>query len=160
MWKMTKSAPFVLLPLLSIGLIIIIAAFIVSPEAKTGDGHSLKIFLFAMGGLYLIGPFALIGILMLSNMREAKKIEYFKENGIQGIAKIISYQTTGTEVNNMPQIEFIFEITSDFLESYQIKYVQLVDLINLGKLHKGLEIPILIDPENQKKILPIWDCFD
>ncbi len=76
-----------------------------------------------------------------------------RENGLRCQARILSVEQTGTYVNELPQIEFLLEITSPYGEIYQLKHKEVVGMLSLGSIQAGAIIPVYIDPNNKKNIL-------
>lgn len=158
MWEIKSTNTVIIIaPLVLIGLIMLIAGFVVSPEAQTDDGHNLKLFLFVMGAIFTGGPVAMIGIMYVSNLRTLSRYKYLTENGYRGRARIIDYSETGTEINNCPLIKFKLEIESDYRSAYIIEKKETMSLIGLSKLHRDMVVEVLIDPDKPKKIMILWD---
>ena len=76
--------------------------------------------------------------------------------GLRGVARIISCQMTGTEINNVPQYNMKLEIKIQNRMPYIINHTQCLSPLVAGKIKDGMEIPVLVDPQNPKKILLEW----
>ncbi len=81
-----------------------------------------------------------------------KKEKYFRENGIPGTAMVLSCRTTGTEFNNLEQIEIELQVDDNRSKPYKIIHREFFDPVNAAKFFTGLRLNILIDPKNRKKI--------
>ncbi|MGC9367225.1 MAG: hypothetical protein ACP5FK_09350 [bacterium] len=158
MWEIKSANTIIIIaPLILIGVIMLIAGFVVSPEAQTDDGHNLKLFLFVMGAIFTGSPVAMIGIMYVSNLRTLNRYKYLNQHGYRGRARIVDFNETGTEINNCPVIKFKLEIESDYKSPYVVDKKETMNLINLSKLHRDMMVDVLIDPDRPKKIMILWD---
>lgn len=125
----------------------------VSPTALTDDGYPLKDFLLYFGIFWIILPIVLlIGATIYIKMQDRREIN-LRENGLRGQARIISTEQTGMYVNELPQVEFLLEITLEDGEIYQLKHKEVVGMLQLGAIPAGAIIPVYVDPNNKKNIL-------
>lgn len=159
MWQFNKGVIFwVYGPFLLIIGILIYMGLTTDPEAMTDDGTmNLRLFFFLMAGLFFLTSMGSLLFFWGSNYLYNNKFKYLSENGRRGVAKLIDYRTTGLTVNDAPQIEMELEIKIAGRMPYNIKHKELINLVDLPKLKKNEEIPVLADPEKDNNILLIWD---
>lgn len=157
MWVVNwKTMGFVLGPFVIIGMIMVIVGLNTNPQARTDDGYSQKWFLILFGSFFILLAPATIAIVRLFMRRQAKRIAYFNAQGLRGVAQLLSCEMTGTEINNVPQYEMILEITVQGKEPYSMKHKECLTPLIAGKICQGMEIPVLVDPKDPKKIMLEW----
>lgn len=127
------------------------------PAALTDDGYNLKSFFYFMGGFFLVFPALIIGTIYFFIRRSRKRREYLITYGQNGKATVLSAQRTELYVNRIPQLLFKLRITTDFGETYDLRYRQLYDGLILGPVPVGKEIPVYIDPKNKQNVLVMWE---
>ena len=148
MWMLTKHWWIFFLVLLSPG-IIMLAIGILNPGARTDDGHSLLMVGAVFTSIMVIieaGVFVYLG-------RQKKRVAYFAQNGVQGSATILKAETTGIELNGMPQIELLLEITLPGQAPYTISNKSYWNLLSLSSLKRGARLTVRVDPKNRKRIM-------
>ena len=96
------------------------------------------------GGMFLLFWKLLIGPAL--NNRKLMKI------GIPGTAIIREVKDTGVTVNDSPQVKLILEVKNSFGQRYETYVRTLVSRINPTRFQPGMEVPIMIDPNNEKNV--------
>jgi len=132
-----------------IGVGMIVAGFLVSPEAETDDGHPLKVFLWIFGGFWLVSDLSLILVLRFMAARRRNALETW----LPATAKVLSVSETGTYINNMPKIKFALEVTSDSNGVYQVEHREVVSMVNIASYAVGSVHQIRVNPGNPRKIM-------
>jgi hypothetical protein len=122
---------------------------IVNPNERTDDNVSLKTF----GIVWILLQFVINGALFGYLNWQKKRAVYFARNGIRATATILSADTTGTTVNDMPQIELRLEIVPPDRMPYTIVDKRCWNPLSLAGLQKGAKLPVLIDPRRPTKIM-------
>jgi len=154
MWQINKGPAIILvIAFLAVGIGMIFYSYQVSPTALTDDGYPLKDFLLYFGAFWIILPIILIIGAMTYIKLQGRRETNLRENGLQGQAKILSVEQTGTYVNNLPQVKFLLEITSPYGEIYQLEHKEVVSMLSLGAIQVGAILPVFIEPNNKKNIL-------
>ncbi|MGQ9465602.1 MAG: hypothetical protein ACUVQ4_07860 [bacterium] len=143
----------VILSFIIIGIFMIITGINTEPLARTGDGLSKKWFFIIFGLSFAIFAIILLIIILLFIHFQKKNLTYLRHYGLRGIARILSCQMTGTEINNVPQYRMQLEIKIQNKIPYTINHTQCLSPLIAGKIQIGMEIPVLVDPQNSKKIL-------
>ena len=126
-----------------LGMAIGIAAVIVSSE---GSGIFIAaIMLTVMGGMFLLFYKIFLGP-MLNNSR-------LQKTGYPGQARILEVRDTGVTINNSPQIKLVVEIKNSLGQKYNTTIKTLVSRINPFAYQPGMEVPVKIDPKNEKNVV-------
>jgi hypothetical protein len=81
------------------------------------------------------------------NARRLQKI------GLSGKAKITAVKDTGVTINNNPQVKLILEVTNSFGQKYEAESRVLVSRLNPIAYVPGIEVPVKIDPQNEKNVV-------
>ncbi len=76
-----------------------------------------------------------------------------QKNGLPGKAKILDVKDTGVTINNNPQVKLILEVKNNFGQVYNAESRVLVSRINPNAYMPGMEIPVKIDPKNEKNVV-------
>jgi len=144
MWKISKLlfAPFLL-----IGIWLIYQGFTASFDPLIAD-YSFQNLYYLMGAGFIILPLLIMAGYKIVNDRETNLIQ----NGIRGQAKILDMNQTGTYINNLPQVKFLLQITTPYMEPYQIEHTKVVNMISLGSIRIGAVLPVYVDPNNSKRV--------
>jgi hypothetical protein len=104
--------------------------------------------------LVTVGPILLFGFLIYT-MIIAPMIKHRRLTriGIPAIARILQVRDTGITVNNQPQVKLIVEVKNSFGQRYEATLRTLVSRINPYVFQPGMEIPVLVDPKDEKQII-------
>jgi hypothetical protein len=139
----------------SIGVIVIIIAVIIFGMAMTFSGLSsiggsvgaliTAVFALVFGGMFLL--FYQLFFKPLQNARRLQKI------GLPGKAKIIAVKDTGITINKSPMVKLEVEVLSSLGRRYNTSLKVLVSRLNSFIYTNGMEVPIKIDPENEKNVI-------
>lgn len=127
----------------------IIAGFLVSPDAKTDDGHSLKYFFWMMGGIYLVTNGAIIAWVKLSNRRR----QHREANWLNGEATILEVGETGTYINNQPRLKFRLLVNSQYHPQSEVVVKKVIPLTALAQYQQGTVIQVKVNPENPEDVM-------
>lgn len=73
--------------------------------------------------------------------------------GIPGTALITEVRDTGVTVNNNPQVKLILEVKNSFGQKYTTICRTLVSRLQPGFFQTGMEVPVKIDPKNEKNVV-------
>ena len=106
----------------------------------------------AIGMLVLFGGmFYLFYRLFFKPMINTARLQ---KTGLRGTAIITEVRDTGVTINNNPQAKLILEVKNSFGQKYTAETRVLVSRLNPGAYVPGMEIPVLIDPKNEKNVVP------
>ncbi len=149
MWVLSKGWWWTWVVLLAPGVVTLVIG-ILDPGARADDDSmSLRTFGIVWIGLQLM----IMGAMLAFMKRQKHQAAYFQENGIPGTATILAADTTGTTVNDMPQIELQLEIEAPGRNRYTITDRRCWNPLSLAMLQKGAKLPVLVDPRRPKKIM-------
>lgn len=106
----------------------------------------------SMGMLLLFGGmFYLFYRIFFKPMINASRLQ---KTGLPGKAKILEVRDTGVTINNSPQVKLVLEVKNSFGQKYNTECRVLVSRINPGAYQPGMELPVKIDPKNEKNVVP------
>jgi hypothetical protein len=149
MWVLNRGWWWTWVILLAPGVVALTIG-ILDPGARTSDDSlSLR----AFGILWIFLQLLIMGAIFFFMNRQKRRAAYFRENGIPGTATILSADTTGTTINDMPQIELQLEIEVPGRNRYTISDRRCWNPLSLAMLQKGAKLPVLVDPLRPKKIM-------
>jgi len=152
MWKLTRSWWVISLMLLAPGVVMLVVGT-VNPGARTDDNMPLRTF----GIFWILLQLAIQAVLFGYLGWQKKRAAFFRENGVRGVATILAADTTGTTVNDMPQIELRLEIAAPDRAPYVITDRRCWNPLSLAGLQKGAKLAVLVDPRHPKKIMFMGD---
>jgi hypothetical protein len=126
-----------------IGLIVGVGAVI-----TTGGPAGVPI---AIGMIVIFGGmFLLFYKLFFGPMINASRL---LKNGIDGKATITQVNDTGVTINNNPQVKLTVDVKNMYGQKYTTTIRTLVSRINPFVFQPGMEVPVKIDPNNEKNVV-------
>jgi len=124
---------------------VLIAVFLV---IKSGGPNSIYI---AIGMIVVFGGMGTFFYKLLWGPRiNAKRLQKI---GVQGKAKIIEVVDTNITINNNPQVKLVLEVTNNIGQVYTTSSKVIIPRLRPGLYKTGMELPIKIDPKNEKNVL-------
>src|SRR5687767_3818957 len=96
------------------------------------------------------GMFWMFFKLLIKPMMLASRLQ---KTGLPGTAKILEVNDTGVTVNNSPQVKLVMEVKNNLGQVYNTTLRTLVSRLNPGMFQPGMEIPVKIDPRNEKNVV-------
>jgi len=133
-----------------IGIIGGIAGILVAIIAVLSVGGTSGIYIAT--GILLIGggmSFLFYKLLFAPMILAAR----LKKTGIKGKALIKEVHDTGVTVNNSPQVKLVVEVKNSFGQRYTATLRTLVSRLQPQLFQPGMTIPVLIDPNDENKII-------
>ena len=104
-----------------------------------------------LGMLLLFGgSFFLIYKLVVGPALNARRL---MKTGLPGRATIKEVRDTGVTINNSPQVKLILEVKNNLGQTYEVSIRTLVSRINPGLYRPGMQVPVKIDPANEKNVV-------
>jgi len=153
MWVLNKGWWGTWVILLAPGVVALVIGILNPGTRTTDDSMMLRTF----GIIWILLQLLIMGTLLAFMNRQKRRAAFFRENGIPGTATILAADTTGTTVNDMPQIELKLEIEAPGRNRYTITDRRCWNPLSLAGLQKGAKLPVLVDPQHPKKILFLDD---
>lgn len=153
MWVLSKRWWVLSLALLVPGVIALIIGLI-SPGFKTDDGMSLWKF----GILWIAIMLVVHAGLFVWFYLQARRARYFAQYGIPATATILKADTTGTTVNDCPEIELQLEVAIPGEAPYPIKHKECFNPLTLAGLQRGAQMNVLVDPRHRNRIMLRYDA--
>ena len=127
-----------------IGLAVGIIAVISTTTGSMGLIIAAAMLLIFGGMFYLFYRLIFKGMINVSRLQKT---------GIPGKATIVEVRDTGITINNNPQAKLILEIKNSFGQRYQAETRVIVSRLNPGAYQPGMEVPVKIDPKNEKNVV-------
>ncbi len=149
MWVLNKGWWWTWGILLAPGVVALVIG-ILDRGARTSDD---ALPLWAFGIVWILLQLLIMGAIFFFMNRQKQRAAYFRENGIPGTATILGAGTTGTTINDMPQIELQLEIEAPGRDRYTITDKRCWNPLSLAGLQKGAKLAVLVDPRSPKKIM-------
>lgn len=133
-----------------IGIIAGIFGLVVGVGAVVATGGSTGIY--TGGGMLLLfgGIFYLLYRLVFKPMINTRRLQ---TTGLSGKARILEVRDTGVTINNNPQVKLVLEVRNNFGQTYTTQCRVLVSRINPAGYRPGMEVPVKIDPKNEKNVV-------
>lgn len=104
-----------------------------------------------VGILLLIAGFCFLFYkLIFGPMLNASRL---RKTGLPGKATVLEVRDTGVTINNNPQIKLVLEVKNNFGQKYTTTCRVLVSRINPWAYKPGMELPVKIDPKNEKNVI-------
>lgn len=132
------------------GIVGILVAIISVASVGGSSGMYIAIGVACFGG----GMFFLFYKLLFAPMILAAKL---KKTGIPGKALIKEVQDTGVTVNNSPQVKLVLDVKNSFGQVYTTTLRTLVSRLQPQLFQPGMTVPVLIDPNDEKKLIIDYD---
>lgn len=133
-----------------IGIVGGITGLLVAVGVTVMTGGSSGIYI-SLGMLALFGGiFYLLYRLIFKPMINASRLQKI---GLPGKARILEVRDTGVTINNNPQVKLILEVRNNLGQVYNAECRVLVSRINPWAYQPGMEVPVKIDPRNEKNVV-------
>jgi len=126
-----------------VGLAVGIAAVIATADAT---GY------YVSGGILLliVGMGFLFYKIFFGPMLNAARL---RKTGLPGKARILEVRETGVTINNRPQMKLILEVKNNLGQTYTTHCRVLLSFANPWAYQPGMELPVKIDPKNEKNVV-------
>lgn len=135
--KINRGILIAFISAIVVGVLLVIAAFIVNP---------------LIGGI--IGIIEFVALLLTYRTHIKPTVEYstLLKNGIKATATIRSIKETGTWINNAPVLKIELTVKVPGKTEYITEIETAISYFDATKYTTGSQIPILVDPNNLNKI--------
>jgi hypothetical protein len=150
LWDTKQTAMLKMNAGIWIGIIGGIVGLLVGVSAVMSTMGSSGIYIGAGMLLLFGGMFYLFYRLFFQPMINTSRLQ---KTGLPGKAKILEVRDTGVTINNNPQVKLILEVKNSFGQTYTTQCRVLVSRINPGAYRPGMELPVKIDPKNEKNVV-------
>ena len=147
------AIPVTVSVLVGVGLIVFDIVADPSPHMEPQFLNSFT----TLGVFFLLSPFAALFMIFRMVSRSRKREALLVENGIRGLAKVISVRETGLTTNNVPQMEMHLEVSTSQGDPYTTVHRDHISLINIHRLLPGAEFPVFVNRDDPDDLLLIID---
>ncbi|MDQ5808123.1 MAG: SHOCT domain-containing protein [Actinomycetota bacterium] len=107
-----------------------------------------------LGQIWVIVALGLL-VLYLVIGRAARRKQELLEQGVRGIATILSAEQTGVYINEQPQVRLHLRIDAPGMETYEVTRNEVVPLIALGRIGQG-QLSVSVDPNDPENVAIDW----
>lgn len=156
MWQMKKWLIWSALPFIVLGLIFLFIGVRTDPGARTGDGYSLKWFWYIMGFWFIGLTVAVYAGIFYFVGRSRRRADRLSGEGLRGTARVESSHATGSEMNNIPQVEMELRIELEGIPPYTVTHKEHVNPVNLAAVRPGASVQVLVDPVDPRRLSIDW----
>ncbi len=139
-----------------VGIVLIVLGLFTEPDVKMDDGASLRFFFFVLGAALIMGPLILGTIFYIITNSRKRLIDKLKTNGVRGSANVVSVSPVLGKLNNLRKIEIEMDVNVPGKIPYRIKHIEYLDIKNLDNVKPGMVLNILVDRNNQNKMMIVW----
>ncbi len=150
-WKPTENAwwiwliPIVVFTLVG-GAIIVAALHMPSTFRSEFLGLSRRTELIILGVFFIAAPILFSASLFLFLRGREKDADRIESEGIPATAEILSFEHTGTTVNNLPQYRFRLMVRTEDGTSMEVGMKSCIGLLQLQNIREGNVFRAKIDP--------------
>jgi hypothetical protein len=113
-----------------------------------------------MGIIFIAAPLCFSAILYLFIRRRSMKAERLERTGAEATAKILSFQSTGTMINNLPQYAFRLLLTPEDESQYgapqEVTMKTCIGYMELQNIQEGRVFRALVDPSGSGDLLVMF----
>lgn len=127
------------------------AGFLVPSTLPSGEKSPLPLFMFMMGGVFLLINLALMVRGFIMNRRRL----FIERNWTTAEAEVLSAEETGTYINRQPKIRYRFRVFPPGHQPVEVEHSMVTPLMALSHLAVGKRIKVKIDPADQSRIMPL-----
>jgi hypothetical protein len=138
-----------------VGMILVSVGFFIDPAEMLDDNMTVQHFLWMVGAVLMFGASTAAGVIYFIGSARRKLAEKLKMRGLRGTAKIMGVNSTG-RLNNLKRVEIELEVSVYGRPPYKVYYNDYVTKINNGKMNKDAVVNVLVDPDNNKKLIIQW----
>lgn len=135
------------------GIILITIGFFTDPKEMLDKDMPLQYFFWLFGAILFIGPIIAIVVLNFIGGARARIAEKLKKSGLHGTATIVSVSSTGRTIKNIRRMDFIFDVNVPGRMPYRIGHYEHFHINHLDNLKQGAVLKVLVDPDDQNKIM-------
>lgn len=144
-WKLV-SMPFPV-----IGVALIIGGFFVDPASTTDDGHPTNVFLWVMGGFFVLTPLLPLAV---SRAFMGKKASLPDEQMARGLAQVVSASPTGWEINDQTQLAVRARVFFEQRPPYEVDLKICVPPQQVPDIKPFASFSVLINPSDLNDVRP------
>jgi uncharacterized Zn finger protein (UPF0148 family) len=109
-------------------------------------------------GSVVLGFIILTFVVLGSATGKAKAVaKRLKVSGVSGVGQVTVLATTGVSVNDQPQLEITFTVTSPGREPFVIKHREVINQIRIPSVQPGCTLPVRFDPNDPTLFAIAWE---
>jgi hypothetical protein len=155
----TKNRPLLFLIFgieITAGIVFLALGFFTNPAEMFDRDMPLQKFFFLMGAILFFGPFIAGASLYFIGGARKRLADKLKTRGLHGSANVISVSPSGGRLNNLRRVNIVMDVNVPGRIPYRIEHGEYFDLKNIDKVKSGMTLNVLVDPDNQDKMIIVW----
>jgi hypothetical protein len=150
-WRPTGNAWWIwLIPIATFtlvgGAIIYMSLHVPSAAGSGFLGMSRRTELLVLGVFFIVAPAVFSSLLFLSLRNRERSADRIRSGGIPSSAEVLSFEHTGTTINNLPQYRFRMKVEAGDGRSMEVEIKSCVSLLYLHNIKEGNRFMAWIDP--------------
>jgi hypothetical protein len=81
---------------------------------------------------------------------------YLDKIGVQGTAKLVSFETTSFYVARQPMAKFVLDVSIPGSAEYRVSLRKIIPLGAIGEMQKGKQLDVKVNPKDKSDVLIEW----
>lgn len=142
-----------------VGILLIREAFAIPPDIRDSTLFFLsrRNEVLALGIFLIVVPYVSCAAHYLRLRKKAREASRLRHEGIPCKARILSFRSTGTTINDLPQYRMEVEVTGADLPSFRATVKACLGLRQLSHLGQGSIYRAWLDPTDRENLLISFD---
>jgi len=138
------------------GIILLVLGIFTDPAEMLDKEMPLQKFFFIIGAVLFIGPFIAATTLYLISNAKKRLINKLKTRGLRGSANVVSVSPVLGKLNNLCRIDIVMDVNVPGKFPYRVEHGEYFDVKNIDRVKPGMTLNVLVDPDNQNKLMIVW----
>lgn len=109
-----------------------------------------------IGGLVVVTTLASLAMVFGSLFKGAARRKVLLRQGVDGSAKLMLVEQTGTRVNDQPMLRLRMMVQLPGQAAYAVLHKEVVPQIRLAQLQPGIHLPVKVDPQDPRNMAIAW----
>ncbi|MCX6165541.1 MAG: hypothetical protein NTU73_11900 [Ignavibacteriae bacterium] len=156
---LTKNKPLLFLIFgieVMAGIILLVLGFFTDPAEMLDKEMPLQKFFFIIGAVLFVGPFIAGTLLYVIGSARKRLADKLKKTGLHGSVNVVSVSPSSGKLNNLRRVDIIMDVNVPGKIPYRIEHGEYFDIKNIDKVKPGMTLNVLVDPDNQNKMVIVW----
>lgn len=135
------------------GIILLALGFFTDSKEMLDKDMPLQKFFFVVGAVLFVGPFIAGTVLYTIGGARRRMAEKLKSSGLRGTANIVSIDASGRAIKNIRRVDFVLDVNVPGKIPYRTEHYEHFHIDKMNNLKQGVTLNVLVDPDNQKKLM-------
>ena len=111
---------------------------------------------FFIGGLVVVTTLFSFAVVFGALFKGAARRKVLLREGVDGSAKLMVVEQTGTQVNDQPMLRLRMIVEVAGRAPYAVVHKEVVPHIRLAQLQPGIHLPVKVDPKDPRNMAIAW----